>query len=87
MLLACHLSGRATGLGFEVQHLRSTGRTALVGQGQHLDFQPFLAAADLQPITHMQRLGRLAAATIDVDLASVDRLLGQAARLEETCSP
>src|SRR6185312_11588094 len=69
------------------QRLRHAGRAALVRQRQHLDLQPLLAPADLQLVARAQRLGRLAAAAVDVDLAAVDRLLGETARLEEARGP
>src|SRR6185312_9270463 len=86
-LFALRLARQPAGLALAIQRLRRAGRTALVRQRQHLDLQPLLAPADLQHVARVQRLRRLAAPTVDVDLAAGYRLFGEAAGLEEARGP
>ena len=78
---------RAAGVGFAVQRLRDRRRAALFAEFDYFDFEALDAASNLQPIADVQRLRGFAGYLIDLDLAALDRLLGERACLEKACGP
>lgn len=81
------LARNATGLALAIERLRHWRRAALGGQTEHVQLHPLVAAAYRDPIAHVHRTGGLARRSVQFDLATADRLLGQAARLEEARGP
>ncbi len=88
---AAHLAvafTRGAALGrFLVERLRDRCGAAHRQQRDDDDLEAFVAAADAQAMAFVHGLGRFRGFAFDVDLAAFDRLLGEAARLEEACGP
>ncbi len=78
----CDARGR-----FGIERARRRRGTALRRQPGDRDDAAVLAAPDRQFIADVDGPGRLRANAIDLDLAAIDRLAGEAARPEEARSP
>src|SRR5690606_30078112 len=74
-------------IGFTVELLRDAGRPACLTGPNNVDLVAVLAARQAQAVARLDRLGGFAGGAIDLDLAALDRLLGERARLVEACGP
>src|SRR5690606_14996707 len=74
-------------VGFGIEGLGDAGRPAGIAEPEHGHFEQFGRTLDLQRLAAAQRARRLGPLAIDFDLAVLDRLARQAARLEEARRP
>src|SRR6185312_10141355 len=86
-LLAQRLARRAAFVGLAIKRLRDARRPALLAERGDVDDERLLAAPDAHAVACVQSLRRLCRRIVAIDLAALDRLLGERARLEEARGP
>ena len=86
-LLSYLLARNLAFIGFTVQRLSDSSRSANFRKCQDFQLQTLFTTGQTDTIAHMHRLGRLAAGIVHIDLAAFDRLLGHAAGLIHAGSP
>src|SRR5690606_30851721 len=74
-------------VGFGIEGLGDAGGSAGIAEPEYGHFEQFGRTLDLQRLAAAQRARRLGPLAIDFDLAVLDRLARQAARLEEARRP
>lgn len=72
---------------FPIQGLRLWGTQAALGQREHIHNKALRSFLDLEPVVRSDRVGGLDAVPVDVDLAALNRLRSETARLEEASRP
>lgn len=70
-----------------IESLRLTGGAASIVQGQHLDDPILVTATQRNRAPYAQQPRRLASLTIDLDMAGLNRGLGQRTRLVKARGP
>lgn len=88
---AAHLSQACSlglaGGGFLIQGLCLLGGATFGAEGEYFDLEALLTATDAQALPRLHCATGFAVDLIDLNLATIDGLLGQRTRLEEACGP